>query len=288
MNHAVRTSSTSGAARPRPQAQPRRGRRLARVAAASLALGAGLALLLDYARGAPPRARHHARPLEREIVDLAASCLGAGAVQPPVGELTDAELGALVEILGRLIGAYARRDFDSYLALRAGDLEHAERVQSERRDELRGLCIELGRRSETLPLGWRALLGAYWEAYYRAEAPVARFRPESTVLVLHRERPSAPLAEWEAEFEALVVQHPGARVRHRMMMPHGRPLEDVAGDPPTLTWVDLQLAYDAHDGAAGWLIARFVWDARMEEWFLHRATTVLDGELRDDRRHLVL
>lgn len=282
MTHEVRTRTlASGSARALLR------RRCTRLAVAGLVLGVGLALLLDYARGAPPRSRCQARPLERELADLAASCLGAGTVQPPVGELSEAELGAIIEILGRLIGAYARRDFDSYLALRAPDLAHAERALGERREELRDLCVELGQRREALPSAWMALLETYWQAYY-VVAPVARFQPEATVVVLQRARPCAPLSAWEADFEALCAPHPGFRLRHRMMVPHRRALARVAGEDDTLTWIDLQLAFEAHDGAAGWLIARFVWDARMEEWFLHRATTVLDGELREGRRHLVL
>lgn len=248
----------------------------------------GLALWA-YLVAAPP-VHPQPRPVARPLVDLAVACLALGRVEPPLEQLSGPELDDAVEILARLIAAYGERDFDSFLALRAADLAHAEARRRDQADELRALCIALGRRPDGLPSSWRGLLEAYWTAYY-VEAPVARFRPEETVLAfLRAAQASAPaeLEAWEAGFERLCAERQGFRLDHRPVVPHRRSLERVVREARALRWLDLQLAYDAHDGAAGWLIARFVWDARVEEWFLHRATTVLDGELRDDRRHLVL
>jgi hypothetical protein len=253
------------------------------------AAGIVAALVLGLGRGrASPEHAFVARPLPRESSDLAVACLASGEVRPPVSELSDADFAAIVEIVGRLIRAYELADFDSFLALRAKDLEFAEREQRHHREELRSLCGQLGLDSARLPGDWTGLLGAYWDAYY-SRAPVARFSPETSVIELHSEGLGERAIEtWEREFEAVSAGLAGSLIRHRLMMPHRRSIGSVAGGSVDLRWLDLKLGFESHDGGTGRLIARFVWDGSMQEWFLHRADTIHDGEVRDDRRHLVL
>jgi hypothetical protein len=187
-----------------------------------------------------------------------------------------------------LIRAYELADFDSFLALRARDLEFAEREQRDHMDELRSLCEQLGLDSARLPGDWTGLLRAYWEAYY-SRAPVVRFLPETSILALHAEGLGGREIEaWGHEFESLSEGVSGSLIRHRLTMPHRRSLGSVTSDSGNLRWLDLELGFEAHDGGTGRLIARFVWDGSTQEWFLHRADTIHDGEVRDDRRHLVL
>lgn len=249
-------------------------------------LGLGLAVAKPWMGDRP--GRQAPSPTSAEAREFALACLGAGECRPAIGELDDRELEEILAILARLVSSYGERDFGSFLALRHGDLDSAEQRRDEDRGELRALCVELGTPEGELPDDWTGLLETYWHTYYR-EPPVSHFRPENTLVVLHREGLGAhSLGTWEAEFEALVAARQGARLRHRMMVPHRRSIEQVARDFGPLRWLDVQLAFVAHDAAEGWLVARFAWDGRVGEWFLHRATTVLDGELRDDRRHLVL
>jgi hypothetical protein len=258
---------------------------------ALLAAGALLAGLALARAGARPAPRAAPRPLPQEYLDLSVACLAFGEVRPPLPELSDGELNAMIELLGRLLHAYERRDFDSFLALRSGDLEFAARVQREHLDELRTFCTELGVDARRLSSDWVELLRAYWDAYY-VEPPVARFLPEASAVALYRQGLGRhTLADWARHYEELCARRPGPSIRHRLMVPHRRSIERVAADAGDLCWLDVELGFEASEangGGTGRLIARFVWDGRAEEWFLHRATTVLDGELRADRRHLVL
>jgi hypothetical protein len=246
---------------------------------------AGLLWLLP-ARG--PRRVSRFAPPPAEDVDLALACLGMGTVEPPVDQLSDDDLQTIVSVVARLVGAYARRDFSAFLALRERNLAFAETANLWRLPELRVQCLNLGAREEALPSDWWGLLGSYWQAYY-SEAPVARFLPEATVIELH-DRPLEveEIETWEQEFRESCARHEGARLRHHLMAPHRRPLRAIARETGTLRWLDFTLRFEAHDAAPGWLVVRFVWDGREEEWFLHRATSVVDGELGDDRRDLVL
>lgn len=244
--------------------------------------------LVVWARSWEPPQESYMSAMGQEAVDLAVACIGAGEMRPAIAELTDRELDSMVTILARLISAYGSGDFDSFLALRSSDLEFAGRAQRGHLEELRSVCVELGLDPERLPGDWIGLLRSYWAAYY-AEAPVARFLPEASVLELHEEGlGERTTSAWDAEFDAACAELPGFRLQHRLVVPHRRSIEDVAADPGILCWFDLRLGFEAHDGGTGRLIARFVWDGALQEWFLHRATTVLDGEVRDDRRHLVL
>lgn len=259
-----------------------------RLVGAGAALVLALAFALARPGGVAQFAEHRARPLGREVVDLAVACIGAGEVRPPVAELSDAELDGIAEIVARLISAYGHADFDSFLALRARDSAFAAGAQRERVEDLRSFCLELGLAPSELPGDWAGLLRAYWSAYY-VEPPVARFLPELSVIDLHREGLGArSIASWDRDFEALHGARAGFRLDHRLAIPHRRSIERVAADSGGLPWLDLQLGFETSDGSRGWLIARFVWDGALQEWFLHRATTILDGELREDRRHLVL
>lgn len=259
-----------------------------RIAGAALALVLALALALARPGSEARIGAHRAQPLAPEVVGMAVACIGAGEVRPALSELSDGELAGIVEIVGRLIGAYGHGDFDSFLALRAGDVAFASQAQRGHVEELRSFCLELGLPRSDLPGDWNGLLRAYWRAYY-VEAPVARFLPEGSIVDLHREGLGArSLASWDRDFEALLEARPGFRLDHRLAIPHRRSMERVAADAGGLAWLDLQLGFEAHDGNRGGLVARFVWDGVLQEWFLRRASTIHDGEPRDDRRHLVL
>jgi hypothetical protein len=260
------------------------------VTAVALTLAVTLATLVWLGRpGVAPVRLPEPAPLPRETVDLAVACLAAGELRPPLAELSDGELGELVAIVARLLRAYAHGEFASFLALRANDLAHAARARRDDVEELRGFCLNLGVSADELADDWTGLFEAFWRAYYRDAAPIALVRPEQSLVVLHREGlQTRSLAAWEREFEALCSGPPGTRIDHRLVVPHRRSIERVAADFGGLRWLDVQLGFEAHDAVDGRLIARFVWDGAMREWFLHRASTFFDGELRDDRRYLVL
>jgi hypothetical protein len=253
-----------------------------------VALLAGCGSRADLER-APDASRAPGKPgpLDRAGLDLGIACLAAGQMDPPIEALTDAELDELIEIVARLRAAYERADLDSFLALRWRDFEHADGAREDDIRELRALCRQLRVPRGALDGDWTELLGAFWRAYYRAP-PVARFLPEETVAGLHAEDVRADLTAWEAGFELLRAARAGDVLEHTLVVPHRRPLAAVAADPGVLRWFDLQLGFEAHDGTASRLIARFVWDGPTGEWFLHRATTLTDGERGGDARFLVL
>jgi hypothetical protein len=234
----------------------------------------------------PPHPGFRPRDLPPGVRDRALACLAMGTLRPEIAELTDRELEDVVEILGRLIDGYENREFDSFLALRAGDLDAANRTEIGRLGELRGFCAALGVDSAR-PSDWRGALEAYWHAYYR-EGPAALFEPEASDVELHREQALGSFEAWEAGFDALVGARPGARLDHHPSVPHRRSAARLANEAGELRWLDVQLAFRASDGAGGRLITRFVWDAPEQEWFLHRATTIHDEGSREDRLHLVL
>ena len=226
-------------------------------------------------------------PLPREYLDRGMACLASGVVQPRLDELSDPELVAVAEIIGRLMHAYQGGDFGSFLALRAGDLEHAARARAGDLESLLGFARDLGDRVEDPDCGWIEALRRSWSAYY-AIPPVARFHFELAAIHLHREGLGAgSLEDWSRSFEALRDRVPGPSIRHSLTIPHRRDIERVAADSGPLRWLDLQLPFESVAGAAGRLVTRFVWDAASGEWFLHEAaTTYANGDRVE--RHLVL
>ena len=221
-------------------------------------------------------------PPPRAALDLAVACLAEGQSTPSVSELSDADLTLVTRILGQLVQSYVQADFVAFLALRRGDLDRRSGSQ-DLLEPLASLCRELGMKEQDIPAGWLERLEAFWRRYY-AEPPARVFLPEDARVAL-REGVIEP-ATLEVEFKARVDGHTGAVLHHRLVIPHERGLEELAGE--FSRWLDLELAYEPQDGGIDWLIARFVWDGREEEWFLQRATTVSEGERRADRRHLLL
>ncbi|HEX6884509.1 MAG TPA: hypothetical protein VF530_14125 [Planctomycetota bacterium] len=251
-----------------------------------LALPAGI---LAWVRGpAATWARAPVTPLERAHLELGLACLAEGELQPALAELADADLVVLAGLVGRLLHAYQEGAFESFLALRLPDLEHAAEVRAGDAWQVQGFVRELGGELENLErCGWVESLRRYWAAYY-AHPPVARFLPERTVARLHREGLGArSLADWERSFEALRERAGGASIQHELVIPHRREIERVARDAGPLQWLDLELAFETRCGAAGRLLARFVWDAVLREWFLQAATTVYEQGARVER-HLIL
>lgn len=254
------------------------------VAAVTLA---GLAALAWTWRAEPAGAAFVPRALARELRDLAVDCLAAGTVQPPVSALSEAELAAVVEILGRLIAAYGRGDYEAFLALRAGDLESASEQRAGDLDGLRELGRELAIPSERMRGDWVATLGAFWSAYYERPA-VARFLPEHTLVELHAEGLGArSLESWRQSFVALRDRLPGSWIQHDLCLPHRRSIEQVARDCGPLRWLDLELHFETHAGLGARLLARFVWDGVLSEWFLQDAASVYATGDRSER-HLIL
>jgi hypothetical protein len=250
----------------------------------ALALLALPALAIGVYGLRPLPGEYRAAALSGAASDLAVSCLALGTVVPPVDELALSELEAMVTIVGRLAHAYQHGSFDSFLALRAGDLAFAEERRAEDVEEVRALCGELGLAPDEIPGGWIGALRAFWTAYY-VEPPLLAFVPEATRVALHvRESPG----DWARSFEGLHERIPGATILHRLMVPHRRALDEVFAPEGRLTWIDLDLAFEARVPPSGRLVARFVWDAAASEWFLERAATVYEDGGGLDRRCLVL
>ena len=255
----------------------------------ALALGVLALLALVGAIGVHGLRRHPNgyRPaaLSGAASDLAVSCLALGTVVPPVDELALSELEAIVTIVGRLAHAYQQGSFDSFLALRAGDLAFAEERFAGNVEELRALCRELGLAPAEIPDGWIGALRAFWVAYY-VEPPLLALVPEAARVALHvRESPGE---DWTRSFQELYERLPGATILHRLMVPHRRGLDEVLAPEGLLTWIDLDLAFEGRVPPSGRLVARFVWDAAASEWFLERAATVYEDGVGPDRRCLVL
>jgi hypothetical protein len=233
-------------------------------------------------------ALHRPQPVPRECTDIAVACLALGEVRPRIDRWPDERWEPMLAILGRLISAYQRNDFASFLALRGTDLDFAAGEHAGRLGELRRLCGELGIPASELPDDWVGTLAAFWRGYYR-EPAVARFVPEAARVELHEEGlRGGSLAAWERTFESFRDRLSGRHLQHRLMIPHRRTIERVAAAALGLCWLDVDLGFEGRDAASGRLVTRFVWDAQEEEWFLHRAATVYDDGDRFDRRHLVL
>jgi len=227
-------------------------------------------------------------PLDRAYLELGLACLAEGELQPALAELDDAELVVLAGIVGRLLHAYQEGAFESFLALRLPDLAHAAEARAGDAWQVHELVRELGGDAAGLErCGWVESLRRYWTAYY-GEPPVTRFLPELTAARLYRAGLGArSLADWERSFEARCERAGGAAIRHQLVIPHRRDIERVARDAGPLQWLDLQLAFETRTGAAGRLLARFVWDAVLGEWFLQAATSVYASGARVER-HLIL
>jgi hypothetical protein len=236
----------------------------------------------SVARGGAPA--FAVAPLTRELRDLAVDCLASGTARPGLAELADDELEALIEIVGRLIAAYAHADFDSFCALRAGDLAAASRRRAADVAELRTIGQELGISPAEMPDDWTEAIGVFWRAYY-AEPSVACFLPESTRVEWNVEGLGArALEEWEQSFEVLRDRLPGTRIQHELAIPHRRTLEQVARDAGPLRWLDLELAFETTEGRSARLVVRFVWDGALREWFLQKAASIYPKDDRSQRR----
>ena len=252
-------------------------------AAGLLALGALGSCARDSSDLAIPRP---SAALPRECSDHAVACLALGEVAPPLERWPEARWHPIVDLLGRLIAAYQRTDFDSFLALHGPDLSFAAREQTGSLDELRQLCAEVGLTEGELPRDWLGTLGAFWRAYYR-EPPVAQFVPELARVELHDEGlQGLPLETWESSFESVRDRQRGRFIQHRLMVPHRRSIERIAADSGELCWLDVDLGFEGR-GGRGRLVARFVLDGVLDEWFLHDAATVYSGGDRIER-HLIL
>jgi hypothetical protein len=225
-------------------------------------------------------------PLPEEALECGLACLAAGRVEPPLDELSEPELLQLAGLIGRLLHAYEEGAFESFLALRAADLEFAAEARQADLWQVRSLVRELGHASLDLEdCGWVESLRRFWKAYY-AEPPVARFLYERSTAHLHREGLGGrSLEDWAASFEALGKGGPA--IEHRLVVAHRREIERVASDAGPLQWLDLELPFEARTGDAGRLLTRFVWDSHHREWFLHAATTVYAIGARVER-HLIL
>ncbi len=257
--------------------------RRATLVAASLAL---VALAWPWRAGAV-RASFVPPPLAREVRDLAVDCLASGTVRPEVAALSDEDFEAVATILGRLIAAYGQGDYGSFLALRAGDIADGSRQRAGDVEGLRDLGRALAIPPERMPQDWVAALGVFWEAYYERPA-IARFVPERTRVELHGDGLGArSLESWERSFTALRDRLPGSWIRHELSLPHRRGLEQVARDAGPLRWLDLELAFETHEGGEARLVVRFVRDALLREWFLHDAASIYPKGDRSER-HLIL
>ncbi len=210
-------------------------------------------------------------PVPREYPDRAVDCLVWGEVDPPLSALAEPELDSIVAILARMLHAYEKADFGSFLALRRDDLEHARGCRASGVEELRRLSLELGVPAQAVPEDWIGALEVFWKAYYE-RPPVARFVPESTRLQLHRGVRVEDLGDWQEAFDQASAALAGPRIEHRLVIPHRSGLAALAAGPAGLTWMDLELGFESCDGVPGHLLVRFVQDGGA--WFLQRAFTV--------------
>lgn len=259
---------------------------LRRFAGAAGILGP-LTLVLAWAWMPSGHATFVPEPLPRELRDLGVACVALGEVRPPVSELSDADLTAITEILARLASAYGNADFDSFLALRAGDLESAARWRSRDLESLRTIAQNLAIPAEKLQGDWIGVLASFWSAYYDYP-PIARFIPEQTRIELHDHGLGGrSLESWKGSFVALRDRVPGAWIQHALTIPHRRDIHRVARDSGPLRWVDLELGFETQEGYGARLVARFVWDGAVREWFLHDAASVYATGDRS-QRHLIL
>lgn len=257
-----------------------------RILSAALAIPAGL-VLWECARQSHEGHPRRAAPLPREYLDRGMDCLAMGEVRPPLAELSDAELVTMAELIGRLLHAYERGDFDSFLALRAGDLEFAALARREDLGQLRELARELGTPREELPGDWPHTLAAFWSGYYQ-RPPVARFCPERTRVALHPEGlRGRDLESLAGSFAALRDRFAQPWIQHQLAVPHRRDIARVARDSGPLEWLDVELGFETYQGKAGHLLVRFVWDGVLHEWFVHAAATVYEQGDRPER-HLIL
>jgi hypothetical protein len=226
--------------------------------------------------------------LPKEALERGLACLAAGRVEPPLDELSEPELLQLAGLIGRLLHAYEEGAFESFLALRAADLEFAAGARQADLWQVQSLVRELGHDAADLEdCGWLESLRRFWRAYY-VEPPVARFHYELSAAHLHREGLGGrSLEDWAASFEALREHEGGPAIEHRLVVAHRREIERVASDAGPLAWLDLELPFEARMGDAGRLLTRFVWDSHHREWFLHAATTVYAIGARVER-HLIL
>ncbi len=261
--------------------------RMIRWLAGAAGIVGALSFVLVWPWASAGRAAHASEPLPRELLDQGVACLASGEVRPAVSELCDADLAAIVEILARLIGAYERADFDSFLALRAGDLESAAERRSDDLEALRTIAQNLSIPSEKLMGDWIGVLASFWEAYYESP-PITRFLPEETRIELHDHGLGGrSLESWTESFLALRDRAPGSWIQHELTIPHRREIERIARDSGPLRWVDLELGFETREGYGARLVARFVWDGLLREWFLHDAASVYAAGDRSER-HLIL
>jgi hypothetical protein len=245
-----------------------------------------LVLALAWDRGTAGRALQPG-PLSRELSDRAVDCLATGEVRPTLAELSEADLGSIVAIVARLIGAYERADFASFLALRAGDVPGVAERRAGDLESLRALARELRVPEKELDADLIGVLECFWDAYYDG-TPVARFAPEETRIELHGDGLGGrSLESWEESFVALCNRVPGPWIRHELVVPHRRNIERVACDAGPLRWLDLELGFETREGSRARLVARFVWDGALREWYLHDAASVYAVGDRS-QRHLIL
>jgi hypothetical protein len=204
--------------------------------------------------------------------DKAVACVTLGTVSPPIDALDDVELHRLLDVLGHVLCAYEDGRFESFLALRRGDLEQAERNEVIDTTELQKYALELGVPSQALKNDYVGSLATFWNALYE-RPPVSHFIPESTSIALHDEPfEIAVLPRWSASFDALYEGR--LTFRHRLTIPHRVALEELIASAHRLRWFDLRIAFECRDTARRELVARFVWDESNAEWFLQRAATV--------------
>lgn len=259
---------------------PRTERR-ARWAAGFFVLAGFSWLWLTHGR---PRDSHAflPEPPPRAALDLAVSFLAEGQVSPPLEHVASEDLGAIANLLGWLVQCYTAADLEAFFELRRNDLAYPGR-KLEMLESLASFCMELGMKEEEIPSDWEGRFRAFWARYYE-EPPVRSFLPQYSRVALRKE--VLDEVALEKDFERRIEAHSGRVLHHELVVPHRWPTKSLLGDG--FRWLDFDLAFEPHDLGRGWLIGRFVWDGKSGEWFLQRATTVLEGERREDRRYLIL
>ncbi len=230
---------------------------------------------------------HPAESILAEYESHAVACLVQGDVSPPLDALDARDLDSIVALLARVLHTYEQRDFDSFLTWHERDLDFSSFARKTDVPRLREYALELNAGAE-VPNDWIGALAVFWAAYYASGPPVGRFLPETTRLRLARAEFVAEA--WNRSFEVFRAENSENHIAHHLVIPHRRLPQDATGKANELLWMDLAIDFETPHGASARLIARFVWDAPDEEWFLQRAATAdLDASGNvPERRHLIL
>ena len=214
---------------------------------------------------------HFSPPVDPRFHDLAVHCLVHGSCSPEVDAIDPDTLDSVLDVLALTFRAYQEADFDSFVHLRAGDLDHASLARRPDVEELHSILVDdLGVDGASLPQEWVAALRAYWTAFYQ-DPPVQRFLPDTASMELRRV--DAPQG---APSPQLGPPKTGATavVGNRLVIEHCTTPEQILERDGSLTWFDFGITFETGtDATRARLSIRHAWDPEVNRWFVVRAST---------------